>query len=283
LAHDLMPAISDPGHACTVSDAARSLGRIARVHVKLDSGMGRHGARQAVAPVLARLLAKNPSIEVAGVFSHFADAYEAELCWTEHQLREFLAMSAHFGGGEEGGPIRHLCNSVGTLRMPDAHLEMVRPGSILYGFNPGFDPVLMPDGIAPAASLKCRIGTAKVLEAGQPVGYGCTWRAPRESCIAVLPLGYADGFPRSLSNNADVLIDGRRCPVVGRVSMDAITVDATEADSVGIGDEAVLIGQQGGERITVEEVARRGDTICEEITSRLSSRLRRVYLNRSDE
>lgn len=276
LAHDLMPAISDPGHASIVSEAARSAGRVAPVHVKLDTGMGRHGARREVAQVLARLLTKTPALEVAGVFSHFADAYEPDLSWSEHQLEEFLEMSAHFGAGEEGGPIRHLCNSVGLLRMPRARVEMVRPGSILYGFNPGFAPSLMPDGIRPVASLKCRIGTVKLVEAGQPVGYGCTWRAPRASCIAVLPLGYADGYPRSLSNNADVLIDGRRCPVVGRISMDAITVDATEADAVGVGDEAVLIGEQAGERITVEEIARRADTICEEITSRLSSRLRRV-------
>jgi alanine racemase len=282
LQHDLMQAVSDPCHASIIAHAARRAGRCARVHVKLDTGMGRHGARPGVAEILARLLAANHHLEVAGVFSHFADAYEPELCWAGHQLDEFLRLSAWFGAGEEGGPMLHLCNSVGLLRMAGARLDMVRPGSILYGFNPGFDPALMPDGIRPVASLKTQIGTVKLVEAGEPVGYGCTWRAPHDSCIAVLPLGYADGYPRTLSSNAEVLISGRRCPVVGRISMDAITVDATDADSVGVGDEAVLIGAQGDERITIEELARRAGTIGEEITSRLSRRLPRVYLSRSD-
>lgn len=283
LAHGLMLSIGDPCHAAMVSDAARQAGTRAPVHVKLDTGMGRHGARPAVARVLARLLANNRDLRVAGVFTHFADAYEDDLRWCSHQLESFKELARRFGAAEHaGGPVRHVCNSAGLLRMPQARLEMVRPGSILYGLNPGFDESLMPEGIRPVAALKARVAAVKLIETGQPVGYGCSWRAPRDSRIAILPLGYADGYPRALSNNAEVLLGGRLCPVVGRVSMDAITVDATDAEGVGVGDEAVLIGAQGERRIALEEIARRAGTICEEVGSRLSLRLPRVFIGGSD-
>ncbi len=281
VAHDLMPSIGEPQHATMVAEAACREGRQARVHVKLDTGMGRHGARPEVAHALAEMLATLPEIEVAGVFSHFAEAADPE--WTRHQVEQFIAMSAEFGGGRHGGPIRHLCNSVGLLRLPEARFEMVRPGAILYGFNPGYDPALTPEGLRPVMTLRCAVSAVKAIEAGQPVGYGMTWHAPRDSRIAVLSLGYADGYPRALSGNADVLIGGRRCPLVGRVSMDAITVDVTEAGAVAIGDEAVLIGRQGNEQITIEEIAERAGTIGQEIVCRLSPRLPRVYLGRSDD
>lgn len=281
LEYDLMQAISDPGHAAIVSNAARRAERVAQVHVKLDTGMGRHGARPGVAEALAESLEEISSLKVAGVFSHFAEAPDPD--WTGHQFEQFMALSPRFGGGEPDGPIRHVCNSVALLRLPEARLEMVRPGAILYGFNPGCDPALIPEGIRPVASLHSRVALVKAIEAGQPVGYGLTWCAPRDSRIAILPLGYADGYPRALSDNADVLLGGRRCPLVGRVSMDALTVDVTGAGPVAIGDEVVLIGTQGGERITIDEIARRAGTIGQEIASRLSPRLPRVYRNRSDD
>ncbi len=283
LAHDLISFVGEPCHAEIVAASARRAGRPARVHVKLDTGMGRHGARPGVARVLADELAGSPEIEVAGVFTHFAEASEPDLKWTGHQFRQFQTVSREFGAGKPGGPIRHVCNSVGLLRMPEARLDMVRPGAILYGFNCGFDPDLMPEGIRPVATLRSAVGAVKVVEAGQPVGYGLTWHAPRDSRIAVLSLGYADGYPRALSGNSDVLIGGRRCPLAGRVSMDALTVDVTDAGPVGIGDEVVLIGAQGDEEITIEEIARRAGTIGQEITSRLSRRLPRVFSGRSDD
>ncbi|MFW6156363.1 MAG: alanine racemase, partial [Armatimonadota bacterium] len=249
LEHDLMLAISDAEQATRVAEAARRVGTVARAHVKLDTGMGRYGARPDVARSLADTLAAMPEVEVAGVFTHFAEAPDPD--WTAHQFEQFMTVSREFGAGEHGGPVRHVSNSVALLRMPEARLEMVRPGAILYGFNPGCDPALIPDAIRPVASLRSSVSLVKTVEAGQPVGYGLTWHAPRDSRIAVLPLGYADGYPRALSNNADVLIAGRRCPIVGRVSMDALTVDVTDAGPVEIGDEVVLIGAQGDERITV--------------------------------
>ena len=281
LAHDLMPSVGEPTHATLVADAARRAERRAKVHVKLDTGMGRHGARPEVARALADTLAATPEIDVAGVFTHFAEATNPD--WTRHQFEQFMDIAPQFGAGESGGPVRHVCNSVALLTMPEARLDLVRPGAILYGFNPGCAPSLVPEAIRPVMSLCSTVSLVKAVEAGQPVGYGLTWRAPRDSRIAVLPLGYADGYPRALSNNADVLIGGRRCPLVGRVSMDALTVDVTDAGGVEIGDEVVLIGAQGDERITVDEIAQRAGTIGQEIVSRFSARLPRVYVNRSED
>ncbi len=141
----------------------------------------------------------------------------------------------------------------------------------------------MVEGLLPAMALRSCLATVKTVEAGEPVGYGCSWRASRDSRIAVVPLGYADGYPRALSNNADVLVGGRRCPLAGKVSMDALTVDVTDLPEARIGDEVVLIGPQGDERITVEEVSARADTIVEDIVARMSDRLPRVFLGENED
>ncbi|MGD9495952.1 MAG: alanine racemase [Armatimonadota bacterium] len=281
LTHDLISTLSDPAHATMLARAARRLGGTARAHIKLDSGMGRHGARAGAARELAALLPQTPQVRVEGIFSHLADACNRDLSWSWHQLDRFRTMLAELGACvREPLPTIHLANSAAIVRMPETHYDAVRPGAILYGLNPGFAPELMPASLRPALSLRCRIATVKSVEAGEPVGYNCAWRAPRASRIAVLPLGYADGYPRLLSNNAEVLVGGRRCPLVGLVSMDAITIDVTDVPGARIGEEAVLIGAQGQERITVEELAARADTIVEEIVARLSRRLPRVYLGR---
>lgn len=277
--HDLIATLSAVEHVHALAAAARRLGSPARAHIKLDSGMGRHGVRRADLVALAEALAQTPEVRVEGIFSHFGDACNPDLSWSRHQLEQFRDMLSSLGCPSSDRPVMlHVANSAAIVRMPETHLDAVRPGAILYGLNPGFDPQLMPRELRPALTLRARIGIVKTVEAGQPVGYNCTWRAPRDSRIAVLPLGYADGYPRSLSNNADVLVGGRRCPLVGLVSMDAITIDVTEVPEAAIGDEAVLIGAQGEERITVEELAARANSIVEEIVARLTCRLPRIFL-----
>ncbi len=280
--HNLVATVSDTCHAAMLAESARSCGRNASIHVKLDTGMGRHGATPDVVAELAQMVAEEPLLRVEGVFSHLADGCDRDGTWNHHQLRQFRAMVPEFGP-LAGDPLLHIAASVGIVRMEESHFDMVRPGTLLYGVNSGYDEELMPEGIRPALSLICRVATIKRIAAGQPVGYGCTWRAPRDSQIAVLPLGYADGYARALSNEADVLIGGRRCPVVGRVSMDAITVDVTDLDSVAVGDETVLIGAQGEERVTVEELAERSQSIVEETLARLTCRLPRIYIGRRDD
>lgn len=280
--YDLVSTVSTPEHARLLAEAARRRNTPVVVHLKLDTGMGRHGATPAIAGELAAMLADEPALHVEGIFSHFADACNPDPSCCRHQLEQFQAMLDDFRLSGASRPMLHIAASAGIVRIAEAHLDAVRPGTLLYGINSGFDPALMPEGVRPVLSLVCRIGTVKQIEAGQPVGYSRSWRAPRDSRIAVLALGYADGYPRALSNNAEALVGGRRCPVVGRVSMDAITVDVTDAGPVKSGDGVVLIGAQSDECITVEEIAERAGTIVEEIMSRLSCRLPHVYSGRRD-
>ncbi len=271
--------VSNIEHARIISDAAARAGSTAEVHVKIDSGMGRHGARPGATEELADALQRDENLRVTGVFSHFADCTNEDLVWSEEQLRRFRAVLPVFEARFGSDLVRHMANSAAIMRMPEAHFDMVRPGTVLYGMNSGFPVPEAARGIRPALSLRCQIAGIKTVERGEPVGYGCTWRAPRDSRIAVLPLGYADGYARALSNTADVLISGRRCRLVGRVSMDALTIDVTDVEARP-GDEAVLIGAQGDEAITVEELAARAGSIVEEIATRLTNRLPRVYLNK---
>lgn len=283
LDHDLISTVSDVGHAAMLAEEARRRGASLPVHLKLDTGMGRHGARRGVAEELARWIAREPALRIEGVLSHFADACNPDPHCCYRQLERFRTMLAELGEFRAPVPMLHLAASAGIVRMPEAHLDAVRPGTLLYGINSGYDPELLPEGLQPVMSLVCRISTVKQIEAGQPVGYNRSWRASRGSRIAVLSLGYADGYPRALSSKADVLVGGKRFPVVGRVSMDAITVDVTDAGPVQAGDEAVLIGAQGAERVTVEELAEKAGSIVEEIMSRLSTRLPRVFSGRREQ
>lgn len=275
--YGIISTLSAVEHAQMLADVSQRTGATIQVHIKIDSGMGRHGARADVVEDLAALVAASPGLKVDGIFSHFASACSPDLSDTDRQLAVFNELLpkvlAHVGAD---GPDLHIANSGAIIRMPDTHFGYVRPGAILYGLNPGFDDSLMPP-LRPAMSLRTKLATLKRIEKGAPVGYNRAWRAPRDTLLAILPLGYADGYTRQLSNNADVLVGGRRCPLVGMVSMDAITVDVTDVPGARVGDEAVLIGTQGDERITVEEVSRRAGTIVEDTVARMSSRLPRIY------
>lgn len=282
ITRDIISTVSSIEHAQMLADAAERLDRAAKLHIKLDSGMGRHGARADIVEDLAAFVAALPRLKVDGVYSHFSSACSLDLSPSHEQLANFNRMLPgvlrHVGGDD---PKLHVANSGAIVRMTDTRFDYVRPGAILYGLNPGFDDSLMPD-FKPVLSMKARLATIKHIEAGAPVGYNCAWLAERDTTLALLPLGYVDGYTRQLSNNADILVGGRRCPLVGMVSMDVITVDITGVPDAALGDEAVLIGAQGSERITVEEVSRRAGTIVEDTVGRLSNRLPRVYLGETD-
>ncbi len=276
--HDIISTVSCIEHAEMLVAAAKRRGIGVKLHIKVDSGMGRHGVSANAAGELAAFIAAQPELTVDGIFSHFSSACSTDLSTSNLQLATFNeilpTIMAHVGDDK---PDLHIANSGAIVRMPDTRFDYVRPGAILYGLNPGFDDSLMPE-FRPALALKARVAIVRHIEKGAPVGYSCAWRAERETTLAVLSIGYADGYSRQLSNNADVLVGGRRCPLVGMVSMDAITVDITDVPDAKLGDEAVLIGAQGGERITVEETARRAGTIVQDIVARLSDRLPRVLL-----
>jgi alanine racemase len=246
------------------ADAARD----ARLHVKLDTGMGRLGTRD---PGLATRLAEREN--VVGLMTHFATADERGDDFLGEQLAAFTDWVAPL---KERRPdlIVHAANSAATLRQPAAHFDLVRCGIAVYGLDP-FHEDPSAHGLEPALSLESWCAAVKACAPGESAGYGRRFVASAPTRLATLPIGYADGVRRGLTNNADVLVRGARRPLVGTVSMDNVTVEVP--DDVAVGDAAVLIGEQGGERILAEEVARRLDTINYEVTCGFSARVPREY------
>jgi alanine racemase len=260
-----------------VAERARAQGRPASVHVKLDSGMGRLGnPDEAEVLELARACAADPNLRLAGVWTHFATADEpdADDGFFEEQLRRFERVAAAVKG-EFPATIAHAANSAAVLREPRSHFDMARCGVAVYGLDP-FQRDPAEQGLAPALSLSSYVADVKRFPAGTSAGYGRKWTAPLDTCIGVIPLGYGDGVRRGLSNNAEVLVRGRRCPLVGTVSMDNVTVDLGPETEVEPGEEAVLIGAQGEEAILAEEVAARLGTINYEVTCGISARVPRA-------
>jgi alanine racemase len=249
-----------------------------RVHVKYDTGMGRLGTKDRdLARGLAELAAGDDRLELVGVMTHFATA---DVRGDDHfpaQLAEFTPFADELKRAHPAVVI-HACNSAATYREPAAHFDMVRCGIAVYGMDPfGEDAALR--GLAPAMALESYVAAVKRFEPGQSAGYGRSWKADRPTWVGTVPIGYGDGWRRSLSNNSDVLVGSRRYPVVGTVSMDNITIDLGPDTSVEPGEPVVLIGSQGGERIDAEEVARRLGTINYEVTCGLTPRVRRQWLN----
>ena len=253
---------------------ASAQGRPARVHVKHDSGMGRLGNRDAAAVVaLARACAEDPHLELAGVWTHFATADEPESSFFDEQLRRFAEVAAEVKA-EFPSVTVHAANSAAVFRDAAAHFDMVRCGVAVYGLDP-FQGDPADRGLAPAMSLRSYVADVKRLGSGDSVGYGRTWKAEGETAIGVLPIGYGDGVRRGLSNNGEVLVGGRRHPLVGTVSMDNVTIDLGAGTEVEPGAEAVLIGSQGEDAILAEEVAARLGTINYEVTCGISARVAR--------
>jgi alanine racemase len=257
-----------------VAERARAQGRPARVHVKHDSGMGRLGARVPEEVIdLLRACAASPDLEPAGVWTHLATADEADSAFFAAQLDRFDGVAAA-ARAEFPGIIVHAASSASVFRGRRSHFDMARCGTAVYGLDP-FQADPAERGLRPVLSLRSYVADVKRFEAGDSAGYGQTWRADRSTCVGVLPLGYGDGVRRGLSNNAEVLVGGRRRPLVGTVSMDNVTIDLGPESEVEPGDEAVLIGSQGGEEIRAEELAARLGTINYEITCGISARVPR--------
>ena len=254
----------------------RETGKAMRLHLKADTGMNRIGVRSD--EELARMLdmiEEEPGLELEGLMTHFAVADEADKAYTGMQnerFRRFIGQVKRRGFK----PILHAANSGGALDCPDTAYDMVRVGIAMYGCYPS-DEVRKDIQLKPAMSLRTQISFIKTVEAGCKLSYGCTFTAPKEMRIATLPIGYADGYNRLLSNRGEVLIRGRRARVVGRVCMDQILVDVTDIDGVKLHDEAVCIGKQGKDEISAEEIASLCGTINYEILCAISPRVPRLY------
>jgi alanine racemase len=257
-----------------LASAARE--RPVRVHVKLDTGMGRLGTRseEDALAVAQDIAAASSALELAGAMTHFATA-DGDLEFLAAQLEKF---ERFVGALRSRHPeiVAHAANSAATLRSTASHLDLVRCGIAIYGLDPmNEDPA--PRGLEPALELTSYVAALKLARAGDSAGYGRRFVAERDTWIATLPIGYGDGVRRSLTNNCDVLVGGARYPLVGTVSMDNITIDVGPEPLVEVGDLATLIGADGGERQTAEELANRIGTINYEITCGISGRVRREY------
>jgi alanine racemase len=276
LVSDADVAVWREGFRELCSRFAADRGRAARVHLKLDSGMGRLGERDPDRLLeVARDCAADPHLEVAGVWTHFATADEPGDDFLAEQLGAFRPVAEAVREIAPGCTV-HAANSAATLREADAHFDMVRCGIAIYGLDPFHrDPA--EHGLDSALELHSYVADVKRFERGASAGYGRTWRAPEDTWVGVLPIGYGDGVRRGLSNNADVLVGGRRYPLVGTVSMDNITIDLSPETDVKPGAPAVLIGVQGSERILAEEVAARLETINYEVTCGISPRVPRKF------
>lgn len=258
---------------------ARKMDLKAKVQLKIDTGMGRIGAPwDAAAPMLeAAILASH--VEPVGVWSHFASSEDADTSATERQLSRFLQAITVFRDKGHPMPIRHIANSGAILQHPESHLDAVRPGILLYGILPA--PALagrIP--VRPVLGLKSQISFVKQVEAGVSVGYNARWTASKPTWVGTVPLGYGDGYPRRMSQAVEVLIGGQRRPQIGTISMDTLLVDLGETP-VPLGEPVQLIGRQGEQRITVEQLAEAAGTIPYEVLTRLNQRLPRQYLDRS--
>jgi alanine racemase len=246
------------------------------IHVKLDTGLGRLGTRdvdQALAVV--RAVVHAPELRLAGVMTHFATA-DGDLDFAARQLELFGPFEAEARALATTDITAHAANSAAILRVPGSHFDMVRAGIALYGGDPmNKDPA--DHGLEPALALRSYVAAVKPIAAGESTGYGRRFIAAGDGQIATLPIGYGDGVPRALADNCDVLIGGRRFPLCGMVSMDNITVDLGAGSTVGVGELATLIGVDGSERQTAEDLARRIGTISYEVLCWISRRVPRVY------
>jgi alanine racemase len=261
--------------ARALSAAALDLGATAKAHLKIDTGMNRLGISPEEAPSIAAAMAELPSLELEGVYSHFVDADSTDLGFARKQLALFLAAVDAIEARGVKVAIRHIANSTGTVALPEARLDMVRPGIALYGLKPSSATDMRDLPLRPAMRLVARVAMVKDIPAGASVSYGRTFIAARASRIATLPIGFALGLPRELSNRGSVLIAGKRAPVVGRICMDLCMIDVTDVPGVGVGDEATFFAASG---LTADEVADSLGTVNCELVCILGKCLPRRYL-----
>ncbi|HHH42186.1 MAG TPA: alanine racemase [Chloroflexi bacterium] len=273
----LTPTVNSQPQAEALSAAAVARGKRVPVHVKVDTGMGRYGLLPDEVVGFWRYLSRLPGLLLEGLYTHFALADSTDKSFTRHQFGTFLRVVERLEAAGFTVPLKHAANSAATIDLPEMALDMVRCGIALYGLRPS-DEVEPAVPLRPALALKSRVARVRVLPAGSGISYGHTYITTRPTRVALVPVGYGDGYHRILSNRGAVLIHGRRAPIVGRVCMDQFVVDVSHIPGVRLHDEVVLIGQQGKERITAEEVARWAQTINYEVTTSLLPRVTRVYL-----
>jgi len=284
---DLIPVVHDISAALSLSKAAIKKKTLKKIHVKIDTGMGRLGLNgNRIADELVKI-SMMPGIELCGLLSHFSEADLADRSYALLQIRRFNAVREAVSGKLGRKIFSHFANSAAVLSLEDAHFDAVRPGIVLYGYSPLARQTIPSSAISaetdliPAMTIKSKVLCIRNIPPGTPVSYGRTFVTKRKSRIGVISIGYADGYSRSFSNNAEILVRGKRAPVVGRVCMDLTMVDLTDIKSARENDEVVILGRQGDERITADELAVKAGTISYEVLTSMGGKSEKTYVENS--
>jgi alanine racemase len=280
LQHNLTLTASSVERLEQVDAVAGQMGVKAKVHLKIDTGMERIGVHYYSAQTLQEAALKCVNVKVEGIYSHLANADASDLTHARLQLERFNEVLRFYEKNGLPMPIRHMANSAALLQLPESHLDMVRPGILLYGVYPAAE-VARSVEVRPALAWKSRVVYFKVVKPGHPVSYGSTWQSDHPVRIVTVPVGYGDGYFRSLSDKAQVIIRGKKYPQVGRVCMDQMMVNI-ESDSAFNGDEVTLMGESDGETITAQDLADWAGTIPYEILTNINTRVPRVYLTEDE-
>jgi alanine racemase len=277
VAHDLTVCVNEPHTVRALAKIAAKFGKQVPVHVKIHTGMSRYGVRWDEAFPLIEKITTEKSMRLEGVMTHFSQSDETEKTFANLQFSRFQEILTALEQRKISVKLRHTCNSGGFLDLPHAHLDMVRVGILLYGVFPSLVCRKIP-GIESVMSVKAKIAAIQKLKPGEVVGYGMRYTATSERRIAILPIGYGDGFPR-VRNEGCALIHGRCAPLLGGIAMDALMVDITDIPQAQMWDEAVIMGRQGSEEITVRDIAKLKNSVTYDVLTSWRLRLRRKSVN----
>ncbi len=270
--------IYDYEMAVLLSEEAKRQKEKVKIHIKIDTGMRRLGFEPNVESVDTILrISKLENLDIVGIFSHFSEADSKDKQFSEEQYRKFMWVCERLDDANLIIPIKHIANSAAIIDLPETHMDMVRAGIMLYCLSPSIENIRAAD-LKQAMTLKARISNVKSISAGESVGYGRAYFADKPTVVATLPIGYADGYTRKLTGKGYALVHGKKARLIGRICMDQCMLDVTAIEDVRIGDEAVLFGEQGDKRITIDELAMKLGTINHEIVCSISRRVPRVYI-----
>ncbi|OAA91184.1 alanine racemase [Clostridium ljungdahlii] len=277
--YDVEPVVPSYEYASKLSKVAKSKWKTAKIHVAVDTGMGRIGFQpneNSIEEIYN--MSKLPNIEIQSLFSHFSTSDEKDKTYSHEQFEKYKTFYNELISRKIKINLRDIANSAAIMELQDTYCDAVRPGIIIYGYYPSDDVDRNDLSIKPVMSLKAKVAYVKTLEAGKYVGYGRKFKSERESVIATLPIGYADGYTRMLSGKAKVIVNGKFAPVVGNICMDQCMIDVTAVGEVNVGDEVILMGEKNGLKFDAEDIAKTIGTISYEILCSISRRVPRVYI-----
>jgi len=281
--YDIEQTVYDLDYAKELSKIALSLNKRAKIHIAIDTGMGRIGflpCSETIKTIAEICTLKG--LEVVGIFSHFSTSDEEDKSYTKEQLLKFTKVIEALNALGMQIPLKHLSNSGAIIDMPETYLNAVRPGIILYGYYPSNEVFKDNLSIKPALTLKTKIGHVKELDNDMYVGYGKTFKTNKKTIVATLPIGYGDGYPRALAENAKIIVNGKFAKVLGRICMDQCMIDVTDIENVKTGGEVIILGEEGDLKFNADDIAGALGTINYEILCMLKSRIPRVYIKNKE-